>query len=51
MPTLPLLTSNFKRNLFKRKGKTPLHEAAQIGHVEITRLLISAGAQVNAREK
>ena len=32
-------------------GRTPLHEAASRGHKEIAELLISGGADVNARPK
>jgi hypothetical protein len=32
-------------------GRTPLHFAAMIGHVEIARLLLQNGAEVNARSK
>jgi hypothetical protein len=34
-----------------RKGWTPLHYAAMNGHVEIARLLLQNGAEVNARSK
>jgi hypothetical protein len=52
------LTSSVKRLLSIRNinvnvkdlyGKTPLHEAAINGHVEIARLLLQNGAEVNAK--
>ena len=30
---------------------TPLHKAAEVGHADVIRTLISAGADVNAKEK
>jgi ankyrin repeat protein len=32
-------------------GWTPLHKASQSGHVEVSRVLIDHGANVNARER
>jgi ankyrin repeat protein len=33
-----------------REGRTPLHEAAWRGHVDIARLLVDKGANINATD-
>jgi ankyrin repeat protein len=42
---LSVLDANIKDQL----GATPLHEAAEVGHAEVVRLLLSKGADVNAK--
>lgn len=46
-----LIEKNAKVNLADNEGKTPLFEAAYAGRVDIAKLLISKGANVNARTK
>jgi ankyrin repeat protein len=44
-----LLTSGSSVNLQDGKNSTPLHRAAQSGHIDIVTLLLSSGAGVNIR--
>ncbi len=49
-PTLPAVeTGSFMRDC-RTKGETPLHRAAAFGNEEDIRLLLDAGAQIDARD-
>jgi ankyrin repeat protein len=36
---------------FLQEGRTPLHSACEVGHVEVASVLLAAGAALEAREK
>jgi len=46
-----LLIRGANVNAKDKDGRTPLHHAATIGHVEIARFLLERGANVNAKDK
>jgi ankyrin repeat protein len=37
-------------NLRQRNGRIPLHVASQSGHIDIARLLLDCGCDVNTRD-
>ncbi|MDR2872098.1 MAG: ankyrin repeat domain-containing protein [Xanthomonadaceae bacterium] len=45
-----LLRHKAKVDVVDRRGRSALHEAVQLGHVEITSALLEAGASPNARD-
>jgi ankyrin repeat protein len=46
-----LLEQKFDPNAFDDLGKTPLHYAAEGEHLEVMRLLLDSGADVNAHDE
>ena len=46
-----LLNEGHELNVFDELGKTPLHYAAERGHLDVMRLLLSSGADVNAHDE
>ncbi len=46
-----LLASGVKPETQDRYGRTALHAAAMLGQVELTRFLLSKGADINARDR
>ena len=46
-----LLSVGYQPNEFDELGKTPLHYAAERGHLEVIKLLIASGADVNANDE
>jgi ankyrin repeat protein len=46
-----LLNDGYQPDLFDDIGKTPLHYAAASGHLEVMRLLLERGADVNAHDE
>jgi ankyrin repeat protein len=46
-----LLAEGRSPNAFDEISKTPLHYAAESGHIDIMRVLLEAGADVNANEE
>lgn len=49
--TKKLLQNNMNPNIIDELGWTPLHDAAIQGNTEIVKLLLEAGANVNAQDK
>ena len=48
---MELLSKGYDPNTFDELSKTPLHYAAEKEHIEIMKLLIEAGADVNVHEE
>jgi ankyrin repeat protein len=46
-----LLNVGYQPNEFDDLGKTPLHYAAEGGHLQVIELLIASGADVNANDE
>ena len=46
-----LLNEGHSPNVFDELGKTPLHYAAALGHLDVMRLLLASGADVNAHDE
>ena len=46
-----LLRDGYQPNVFDELGKTPLHYAAERGHLDVMRLLLASGADVNAHDE
>ena len=46
-----LLAAGFGPNEFDDLGKTPLHYAAERGHLDVMKLLLASGADVNAHDE
>ena len=46
-----LLSLGYQPNEFDELGKTPLHYAAERGHLEVIKLLVASGADVNANDE
>ena len=46
-----LLSVGYQPNEFDELGKTPLHYAAEGGHLQLIELLIASGADVNANDE
>jgi ankyrin repeat protein len=46
-----LLSVGYQPNEFDELGKTPLHYAAEGGHLQVIELLITSGADVNANDE
>ncbi|HTG94749.1 MAG TPA: ankyrin repeat domain-containing protein [Pyrinomonadaceae bacterium] len=46
-----LLKDGYQPDLFDEIGKTPLHYASENGHLDVMRLLLQAGADVNANDE
>jgi len=46
-----LLNDGHQPNVFDELGKTPLHYAAEGAHLDVMRLLLASGADVNAHDE
>lgn len=46
-----LLEKGAAINAFDKKDKRAIHWAAYMGHVEVVRLLVNHGAELNCRDK
>jgi ankyrin repeat protein len=46
-----LLKDDYQTNVFDELGKTPLHYAVERGHLDVIRILLASGADINAHDE